>query len=154
MILPTQNRLPPKRIGYRLTGLWLVSIFAWNAVFGTTGGFLLCLHSGGDGHLVSNGKAHACCHAIGFEHPDAAEVFLAADCPECTDIAVQGVETTALRKVQISAQKIEPATLRIRGAPYPSHTPFPNNGRCLRGRSTQEIKRLGETAKVLVIRLL
>ena len=154
MILPTQNRLAPKRMGYRLSGLWLAGIFAWNAVFGTTGGFLLCLHSGGDGHLVSNGKAHSCCHATGFEHPAAAEVFLAADCPECTDIAVQGVEIPALRKNEISTQKIEPATLRIWGARYPSHTPFPNNCRSLRGRSTREIGRLGATAKVLVIRLL
>ncbi len=138
----------------QLAGFSLLSIFAWNALLGTTGGIMLCLHSSGNGHLLSDAQADPCCHFSRFHQTTVDGALFPADCSECTDIALQGIRITALRPDESYTAKTAPVVLTEVGLPNSAHRRLVESNSLPSSRPSSEIAPFGVSVKQAVVRLL
>lgn len=76
--------------------VWLISLFAWNAVFGAFGGFSLCIHENLGVH-VDDDLASASCGSCGNAHTsERADTCLTED-ESCVDIELVAERLPAMR---------------------------------------------------------
>ena len=93
----------------KLIIVWLLSLFAWNAVFGAFGGILLCLHEDLSVHLETGFDAKVDCVTDLSE--DSVDFACVSSLQPCVDIELAGDELPTAQLTQADSFPTVPVSL-------------------------------------------
>lgn len=93
----------------KLSIVWLLGLFAWNAVFGAFGGILLCLHEDLSLHLETSFEAKVDCAPNSSVTP--VDFACVSRLQSCVDIELTGDELPAARLTQADSFPTSPVYL-------------------------------------------
>ena len=132
----------------------LLGLFAWNSLFGTAGAVVLCLHSYGSGHFLSDARIEACCHSFDLDHNSSYTGVLTSDCHQCTDIELHGSSVAVLQQSENSRVRATPVVLSEVWLPNRTQSKQIEGGLLLGSLRGHEVAPLGVKVKQTVVRLL
>lgn len=139
---------------HQLAKLCLLGLSACNSLFGTAGAVVLCLHSYGSGHILSDSTIEACCHDIDLDHGYPDTGVLTSECTQCTDIVLWDSPVPLPQQPENSTVKAPSVALSKEWLPHAIYGQRLERDSLLGSRHSSEITPLGVTLKQTVVWLL